>query len=55
MASLANCTMALFTMENLWWKYNALNSMKYHNITLKNEKSDEKCSENKPLVDINKQ
>ena len=26
--------------------------MKYHNITLKNEKSGEKCLENIPLVDI---
>ena len=36
-------------------KQNDLNSMKYQNITLGNEKSDEQCLENIPLVDKKKQ
>ena len=36
-------------------KQNALNSMKYHNITLENEKADEKCLENRYMIDIRKQ
>ena len=39
-AGLSSSIMAPFTLENLWQKYNTLNSMKYHNITFNNEKSD---------------
>ena len=53
MASLESCGSVHY--GKYMTKQNALNFMKYHNITLGNEKSDEQCSENIPLVDKKKQ